>query len=166
MSDPKDGVNILRIGLRHVDLAEFVRQDDLLWRAPILATLDEATRSQLLGLGRVRSMDAASALVAEGDLPEAVYFVLTGSIVLATAGGAIDLATLGKGDVFGLAALFSDAVRPSAAAAEEGARVALLPSEAMGRLVRSVPELGKLLATIAQERRARANECAEFFDMW
>lgn len=166
MSDPKDGVNILRIGLRQVDLAEFVRQDELLWRAPVLACLSEATRLELLGQGRVRSLRKAEVLIAEAERPEAICMVLTGSVVLATSGGAMDLAMLGKGDVFGLAALFNDAVRPSAAAAEDGTRVAILPAETLVQLVRSVPELGKLLASLAKERRARASECAEFFDMW
>lgn len=166
MSEPKDCVNILRIGLRQVDLPEFVRQDDLLWRAPILATLAEATRLELLGQAHVRSVDAGGSLLAEGVRPQAVHFVLTGSIVLSTAEGSMDLATLDKGDVFGLAALFDDAVRPAAAATEGGARVALLPAVTLTQLIRGVPELGKLLASLAKERHTRANECAEFFDMW
>lgn len=166
MGDPKDGVNILRIGLRRLDLAEFVRQDELLWRAPILATLPEATRLELLGLGRLRSLHKAEVLLPEAQRPEAVYMVLAGSIVLSTSGGAIDLATLGKGEVFGLAALFDDAVCPAAAAADDETRIAVLPAETLVELGRSVPELGKLLVSLAKERRARASECAEFFDMW
>ncbi len=166
MTDPKDGVNILRIGLRHVDLPEFVREDDLLWRAPVLATLAEATRLDLMGRAHVRSVDAGGTLLEEGQRPEAVHFILTGSVVLATAQGSMDLATLAKGDVYGLAALFDDAVRPAATATEGGARVALLPAAVLVQLVRDVPDLGRLLAALAKERHTRANECAEFFDMW
>ncbi len=166
MDSPSDGVELLRIGLRQVGLYEFVQQDELLWRAPLLAALDAAERERLLTTGRVRGVGSDDLLLAEQAVADALYFLLEGSVVLAADGGSIDLATLTKGDFFGLSAVFDNAVRPAAHAAEGGARVALLPAAHLTSLVQSHPALGRLLARTAKERHTRYAECQSFMDMW
>ena len=141
MSNPPFGIGILRIGLRHVGLLEFVQQDDLLWRSPLLACLDEAARTELVGRAKVRSVENGEEILAEDAQPAAVHFLVEGSVVLSTAGGSIDLATLSKGDFFGLGAVFPEA--PQAAATAAGG-----------------------IARVAKERRDRSHECSDFLDRW
>ncbi len=166
MADSRKGTELLRIGLRQVSVLEFVRRDDLLWRSPFLATLGEAVREELLRSARVRVVDEGAVLLEEDAKPDELHFVLRGSVVLAAGGGDIDLATLAKGDFFGLAAVVRDAVRPSAVAAEGGARVALLPGAMVESLARSAPAMGEVLAAVARQRRDRLRECSDFLDMW
>jgi CRP-like cAMP-binding protein len=166
MSESNDGIHILRIDLRHVGVKEFVRQDELLWRAPLLAALSESERDGLLDEATVRIAESGERILSEQEPAAAIHFVLDGSVVLSTGGGSIDLASLGKGDFFGLSSVFSDAVRCTASAPEGGARLALLPAGRLGQLAQSLPALGQLLAKTAQQRRDRARECSEFFDMW
>jgi CRP-like cAMP-binding protein len=166
MDSSADGVELLRIGLRQVGLYEFVQQDELLWRAPLLAALDAAERERLLTAGRVRGVASGEVLLAEDAVADALYFLLEGSVVLAADGGSIDLATLTKGDFFGLSAVIRDAVRPAVQAPEGGARLALLPAADLTRLARSHPALGRLLARTAEERHTRYAECQSFMDLW
>ncbi len=166
MSDPPSGIGILRIGLRHVGLLEFVQQDDLLWRAPLLACLDEATRTELVGRAKARSVESGKEILAEDAQPAALHFLIEGSVVLSTGGGSIDLATLSKGDFFGLGAVFPEALQAAATAAAGIARMALLPPDPIVRLARAVPSFGRLLARAAKERRDRSKECSDFLDRW
>lgn len=166
MPECKNGVGLLRIDLHQVGLVEFVRRDDLLWRAPLLATLAESVREEFLGQATVSSASPGQSLLEPEAAPEQLFFVLDGSVVLSIGEGGIGLATLGKGDFFGLGAVFRDAVRCSATAAEGGARVALFQAERVAQLARAVPAFGQVLANIAKQRRDRSNECSEFFDMW
>ncbi len=166
MDSPTDGVELLRIGLRQVGLYEFVQQDELLWRAPLLAALDEVERERLLTAGRVRGVGGGELLLAEAAVADALYLLLDGHVVLAADGGAIDLAVLTKGDFFGLSAVFGNAARPAAQAAEGGARVALLPAAELTRLAQRHSALGRLLARTAKQRHARYSECQSFLDLW
>jgi CRP-like cAMP-binding protein len=166
MPDDPPSVAMLRIDLAQVELVDYVQKDELLWRAPLLNCFDEADRLELLRQSSVRSAEGGQTLMEEDTTPAGLHLVLDGSVVLATGGGSIDLATLGKCDFFGLGALFPDAVRPAAIAASEGARTALMPSDFFIQRVRSVAALGQLLAKVAKERLERSRECSDFLDMW
>jgi CRP-like cAMP-binding protein len=166
MPDDPPNIAMLRIDLAKVELADFVQKDELLWRAPLLNCFGEVDRLELLRQSSVCSAEGGQTLIEEDTTPAGLHLVLDGSLVLATNAGSIDLATLGKGDFFGLGALFPEAVRPAAIAASEGVRTALMPPAFFIQRVRSVAALGKLLAKVAKERLERSRECSEFLDMW
>jgi CRP-like cAMP-binding protein len=160
-----DAVQVLRIGLRQVEVAEFVREDASLWGSALLAPLSPTQREALLR--------TAHAQVARADEPilacrpaSALYLVLGGGVVLSTGADGAGLTTLGKGDFFGLSSVVDDAPALAATADHSGARLAVLPAEAVRALAAEVAELGRLLADSARHRRQLASACSEFLDRW
>src|SRR5258708_40030152 len=70
---------------------------------PILAQLDDAHLQQLTDLGRIYSTDANTPIFREGDPPDRMYVILSGSVRIHKRledGSEIKLSVLHEGDVF------------------------------------------------------------------
>lgn len=165
MGDEGEKASILRIGITQVKLGEYVERDDLLRRSALFKQISDTERQVLLRQSRARAFKPGEIVLQEALPAKDLYFVLDGAIRLSIQAGITELATLTKGDVFGLSAVESSAIRPQATA-EGDARVALLPAEQVQVLMQTTPRLGGYLCELASERRKLAEDGASFFDRW
>ncbi|HOX47404.1 MAG TPA: cyclic nucleotide-binding domain-containing protein [Myxococcota bacterium] len=160
-----DSVQVLRIGLRQVEVAEYVREDASLWTSPLLAPLRPEQREALLRGAHAR-VAAADEPILTAQQTSALYLILGGAVVLSTGADGAGLTTLGKGDFFGLSGVLDGAPALAAAADHAGARLAVLPAASVRALAAEVAELHRLLVDTARRRQALASACADFLDRW
>jgi signal-transduction protein with cAMP-binding, CBS, and nucleotidyltransferase domain len=165
VGDEGEKASVLRIGITQVKLGEYVEQDDLLRRSALFKKISDTERQVLLHQSKARALKSGEIVLQEALPAKGLYFVLDGAVRLSMQAGITELVTLTKGDVFGLSAVESSAIRPQATA-EGDARVALLPAEQVQVLMQTTPRLGDYLRTLASERRKLAEDGASFFDRW
>jgi len=165
VADQGEKASVLRIGITQVKLGEYIEGDDLLRRSALFKTISDNERQDLLRQSKARTLKPGEVLLQEAVPARHLCFVLDGSIQLSVQGGMTELITLGKGDVFGLSAVESSAIRPQATA-EGDARVALLPADQVQVLMQTTPRLAQYLRGLVSERRKLAEDGASFFDRW
>ena len=165
MADDGEKASILRIGITQVKLGEYVEADELLRRSALFKLISDSERQALLRQSKARTLKPDEILLQEAVPAKNLCFVLDGSIRLFMQGGMNELVTLSKGDVFGLSAVESSAIRPQAKA-DGDTRVALLPADQVQVLMQTAPLLGAYLCELAAERRKLAEDGASFFDRW
>lgn len=165
MSDEGEKASILRIGLTHIKLSEYVEGDDLLRRSPLFKCITDKERQVLLRTARARTFRSGGALLEEGLPAKSLYFLLDGVVRLSMQGGMAEIVALSKGDVFGLSAVEPAAIRPQATA-DGDTRVALLPADQVQVLMQTTPQLGDFLRELSAKRRELAEDGANFFDRW
>jgi signal-transduction protein with cAMP-binding, CBS, and nucleotidyltransferase domain len=161
----REKASVLRIGITRLKLAEYVEGDDLLRRSTLFRHISDDERRALLSRSRTRVIRSGEVFLEEAVPAKSLCLVLDGTVRLSMQGGMSELATLQKGDVFGLSAVESSAIRPQAAA-EGDARVALLDTDQIQSLIQTAPRLGGYLGELAAERRKLAEDGASFFDRW
>ncbi len=157
--------SVLRIGITQVKLAEYVEGDDLLRLSTLFRYISDDERRHLLSRSKARIVKSGEVFLEEAVPARNLCLVLDGTVRLSMQGGMSELATLQKGDVFGLSAVESSAIRPQAAA-EGDARVVLLDTDQIRLLIQTAPRLGAYLGELAAERRKLAEDGASFFDRW
>ena len=96
----------------------------------------------------------------EGDMDNAIYIVQTGKIRLVTTlpnGREIEIAAVGPGEAFGIAALADDQVMPRYATATADGRTSILQIDRT-RLIKAIYDDATLIFSIfkAMSRRARS----------
>jgi signal-transduction protein with cAMP-binding, CBS, and nucleotidyltransferase domain len=158
-------LEILRIGLNQVSLLEYVKKDDFLWRCPLLAAISEDDREELLNNSKALTVEAKTQIYSEEDPPKQVHLILDGSVSLSCSHESIDVLSLGKSDFFGLEAVLTQ-VKLSATSNESGAKMALLPSSQLGRLMRESAPLDALLRNTCTKRKNHIQDCTAFLDRW
>jgi len=119
----------------------------------------------MLKSGLVRTAKDKEILLEQKPATE-IFMLLDGSVILSVQDGTIDLATLTKGDFFGLTSVFKNAPMIQASAGPGGARVATFTGSEVSTLATANEDFGKNLAFLAKERSIRARECADFMDKW
>jgi CRP-like cAMP-binding protein len=142
-----------------------VEEDDLLRRSTLFRCVSDKERQLLLSQSKARVIKPGEVFLEEAMPAKGIYFVLEGTVRLSMQDGMAELITLGKGDVFGLSAVESSAIRPQATA-EGDTRVVLLPAEQIQVLMQTTPRLGDFFRELAAERRKLAEDGASFFDRW
>ena len=155
--------SILRIGLKHVDVVEYCRQDELLWRSTLLTPLGDDEKAQLLVGARVRGLNPGEQLDS-ADSSGYLALVLEGSLVLA-ADDLTDLGTLGQGDFFNLSSVIDDAVSVTATA-DNKVKLALLPAAHVRRLLDARPVFAEVIGDLASARKKTAEDGADFLNRW
>jgi CRP-like cAMP-binding protein len=165
VGDEGEKASVLRIGITQMKLGEYVEQDDLLRRSAFFKHISDSERQALLRRSKARILKPGEVLLQEATSAKNLYFILEGSIRLSAQGGMTELVTLGKGDVCGLSAVESSAIRPQVTA-DGDARVAVLPADQVQVLMQTTPRLGDYLHELASERRKLAEDGASFFDRW
>ncbi len=158
-------VQILRIDLQKIDLLQYVKKDELLWKSLFFTGLDESTKISLLASGHVRTAKDKEVIFRQAPTRE-IFMILDGSIVLSINEGTIDLMTLSKGDFFGLTSVFKNAPLVQATAVSNETRMAIFPGDMVTSLAASNEPFGRNLAHHAKNRSIRARECADFMDKW
>jgi CRP/FNR family cyclic AMP-dependent transcriptional regulator len=78
-------------------------------RSGILAFMDDESRHQLSGYGKMVTTTPGQVLIKEGEINTNLYIVLYGSFKITTQadGAAVDLDTVGPGDCLGEVAIFN-----------------------------------------------------------
>lgn len=165
MTREGEKASVLRIGITQVKLGEYVEADDLLRRSGLFRCISDRQRRVLLSRSRTRTLKPGEVLLEEAMPAKSLCLVLDGSVRLSMQGGMAELATLTKGDAFGLSAVVDSAIRPQVVA-EGDTRVALLPADQVQALMQATPRLGGYISELAAERRKLAEDGASFFDRW
>jgi CRP-like cAMP-binding protein len=165
MAQEQCGTPVVKIGLKHVELRDFVLQDELLFKSDLFRMLTQGEIGRLLCQGQVRSVRVGQRLLSDGKRSKGLLFILKGSVQLWTGDGQVSLQLLGKGDFFGTAAVVETDLRPGATAAED-TQLALLPSPGLRALMAAHPDLEKLIRQKTRERERRAEELAGFLNRW
>lgn len=165
MSDEQESVSILRIGLRQVGIRQYVEQDELLHRCPLLRPLSRDERDDLLRGARAMTARRSHIILREGQTSDALWLVLDGAVSLAIDDGVTDLGMLGKGDFFGIAAVDAQAARPRARAESDVHLAGLHPGK-IGLLRQLVPQLARVIASACGTRKKLADAGADFMDRW
>lgn len=137
----------------------------LLRRQPILAALPTATLEGLARQGDVMAVGAAAILVRQGAASDAAYLLLSGEadVFVETAYGAVTLAPLSAGALFGEIGVFADLPRTATVRARSAVQVLRITRDAMLDLGRRNPDL--LLSVIGQlgQRTATVNRAIGFY---
>lgn len=112
-------------------------------RCPALSGLSETALTLLCQEMQVRDLGKAELLYEQGDHPEALYFILEGTVELFLPWGDEDLLLVNVevGELFGEAEYFENSPRTASARTTEGARLLVLPMGRLPHLFEAFPEL-------------------------
>jgi glutaminase len=122
-------------------------------RFDLLTGLDDAELAAIELAVKVRTVEAGTTVIREGEVADEMYFLLSGRISVllpldVTAGGrSRRLATLGPGVAFGEMALLDEATRSADVVCDERSTIASLSLEALTQLEASYPAIGRTVHT-------------------
>lgn len=123
---------------------------------PLLRSLTDADRQELLALGRRRRFARNEVVCHEGDPADSLHLVVAGHLSIRISLASGDTATinvLGPGSSFGeLALLRADGARTATVTALEAAETVAVPASAFQQLCRRQPEVQRMLSVILGER--------------
>ncbi|HET9626640.1 MAG TPA: cyclic nucleotide-binding domain-containing protein [Kofleriaceae bacterium] len=139
----------------------------LLDRHPLLAHLPPAQLARIARAGEIESYSAGEPIVAEGNLGDALFLILSGQTAVHHAGKTF--ATLAAGDLFGEMSLVEPVPRSASVTAMAPTFVFRLPHEAMRALLADDAEAAYVLLTqivkILSDRLRKANQMLSSVDM-
>jgi hypothetical protein len=127
-----------------------------------LSIFSDLTTRQLSELAEVVKWEHARSgqvVVAEGDVGEAMYFVLSGAAEVRSSDGRL-LARLGAGDVFGEMALFEGDTRSATVVATEKVRLGRVDRADFEELVDEVPGIALAICRVLSRRVRTLNAAA------
>jgi glutaminase len=122
-------------------------------RFDLLTGLDDAELAAIELAVKVRTVEAGTTVIREGEVADEMYFLLAGRISVllpldVTAGRrSRRLATLGPGVAFGEMALLDEATRSADVVCDERSTIASLSLEALTQLEASYPAIGRTVHT-------------------
>jgi CRP/FNR family transcriptional activator FtrB len=122
---------------------EFVRQ------VPLLAELPEPAFAALLRRALLQSLPRTTVLCEQGETPEYLHIVLSGSVTLvgrSTAGDETVVDFFGPGDVLIAPAVMLDAPYLASARVVNDARIAFIPADDVRQAMATVPAFNQALA--------------------
>ncbi len=122
---------------------------------PLFSTLEPARLRKLLGRMQLRELDSGSQVVREGDEGREAFVVARGVLnVVREQGnaGALLLATLGPGAIFGEMALVSQAPRAASVVAVEPVQLLSIARSALEELAHEDPAIGRELGRFCYGR--------------
>ncbi len=141
--------------------ADATGADHLLTRVPLFEGLGRVQLARLAAQLDLVEVDDGAAVVRQGEPGDTLYVVAGGAFgVYATAPGqegAVRLATLTAGDVFGEMALFTEEQRSATVCAEGGGRVLSLPRNRFLELLRREPAMFLTVAVTLSRRLLATN---------
>ncbi|MBL8602736.1 MAG: cyclic nucleotide-binding domain-containing protein [Myxococcales bacterium] len=139
-------------------LERFMRQrllDHLMRTHPLFEPFDPTQRVQLASRFEVVSSVAGAMLIREGDPARGLWVILSGGVAVSRVGpeGAVTLAELGPGEIFGEMSLLDRAPTNATVTTLAPSTLLLLPETIFHRLVGGVPELRGYFEELAEARR-------------
>lgn len=124
---------------------------------PLLSSLPEPVRQEVIRRGQKRSYGPGQIISLEGEPPEAVYFVLRGRVKiykLSPEGRAQVLTQLKSGDIFNLVPALDEGPNPATAEALDQVTLYLFPRQSFIQMVKKHPDLAwVILENLAQRLR-------------
>lgn len=123
---------------------------------PIFADLTTRQLSELAQVVKWEHVRAGQVVVAEGDLGDAMYFVLSGTAEVRV-GADLVVDRLGAGDVFGEMALFEGDTRSATVVATQRARLGRIDSSDFEELVDDIPGIALAICRVLSRRVRAAN---------
>jgi len=137
---------------------------ELLRANPLLESLSEEQLQQLAPLTRCIRFAAGEVIVREGDPGDALFQLIEGRVKVLKNNGdapALQVATLGHGDVFGEMTLCVDEPRNATVQAIEQTVLLEVERRDLLPLITSEPDLIERLATLVNARRRRLEQLSE-----
>jgi CRP-like cAMP-binding protein len=128
---------------------------------PLLAGLTARQRAAIAARATTRRYAPGSTIVRAGDTTMALYVVLSGSVRVERAhpdAGAVHLAELGAGGVFGEMGLIDDAVRSATIVALEPTECALIPKWDFEKRLRDNPFVALAIIRVLNGRVRRLEQ--------
>jgi voltage-gated potassium channel len=160
------GLLALPTGILATGFVQEIRKYDFVvsWRlvagVPLFRRLDAVRISDIVGALKAKNVPARHAIVRRGEHADAMYFILTGEVL-------VDIhpqpKRLGPGDYFGEIALLKHAPRTATVVSKTECSLLVLGTDNFARLLRDVPELAESLNKTMSEGLAeleRANAAA------
>lgn len=147
LADPND---LLQQELRQKD-----EDHNALRRTPLFEALDQDLLEYLVEIIQVVELDKGGTLFEEGDIADAMYVVVDGSVVArahAPNHPPIDLAVLEEGEFFGEIGLLSDQPRQASVIAREQTRLLRFDRSTVGFMSDLRPEFLTILRQFLKER--------------
>ncbi len=149
------GLLALPTGILATGFVQEIRKYDFVvsWRmvadVPLFRKLDAVRVSDIVGVLKAKNVPARHAVVRRGEHADAMFFVLSGELL-------VDLhpqpKRLGPGDYFGEIALLKHAPRTATVVSETECTLLVLGVEDFERLLRDVPELSGQLHQVMAAR--------------
>ncbi len=138
-------------------LESFARErllQNLFSTAPLFRPLTHKQRLDLMRRFVAREISAGEVIVREGDVGEGIYLVLLGEVVVEKSGGrgAMEVASLGPGDVFGEISLLHDRPVTATVRARSHGTVLFLARHYFQRLLSAVPAIREYVEELGDER--------------
>ena len=154
---------------RGLDRKGAARAQELAPRVALLERLgifEGTSPQQLEALAAVveeERVAAGTVVIREGDEPDDLFAILTGSVEVHTGAGIDDhvMATLGEGDYFGEIGLLEKRPRTASVIATEDTQLYRIPGEDFLRIVNEAPRLSPTLVSIVASRLAASDPYEE-----
>jgi voltage-gated potassium channel len=151
------GMLALPTGILATGFIQEIRKYDFVvsWRmvagVPLFRRLDAVRISDIVGALKAKNVPARHAIVRRGEHADAMYFILSGEVV-------VDIHPtpkhLGPGDYFGEIALLKHGLRTATVVSDTDCSLLVLDVEDFERLLRDVPELSEQLHQVMAARLA------------
>jgi CRP-like cAMP-binding protein len=116
---------------------------------PLFAQFEAEALRLIVFSSDTRVLRPDDTIFREGDISDGGYFLVSGSVVMAT-GEREDL--VAPGSVIGEAALFAETRRPATATARETAVIRRIPRHLMRRVLSAYPGVAARVSTYLQQR--------------
>lgn len=132
---------------------------ELLRNIPLFAKI-EASKLKLLAFTSERlTYQANQVLCRQGDMGDAAYIIIEGeaAVRIATPGGDIEVARLGRGDVVGEIAILCDVPRTATVTATEKVTTLRITKELFFRLINEFPQIAIEIMRELAARLERTN---------
>ncbi|MBI4212921.1 MAG: cyclic nucleotide-binding domain-containing protein [Chloroflexi bacterium] len=155
LADPHDGQRTRALDRTGRDLARRILE---LWELPLLSGIPDAEVKALLSRASLRDVRRGTAVLRQGEQPDAIYLVVQGTAhVLITDGDAEHhVATLTQGDLFGEIALLFDTARTATVHAESALALLAVARDDCYELLSQAPTLRERVEEIARARMSES----------
>lgn len=128
---------------------DFIVTFAMVARVPLFADLDVASVSELVAILKARTVPAGAVVIRKGDRGDAMYFIASGAVDVATADNHV---RLGEGSFFGEMALLMRDRRNATVTAVRATDLLVLDAEEFHHLLERNPEIGVRVRAVAQAR--------------
>ena len=136
--------------IEEVRRRDFIVTWQLVAKVPLFARLSAARIASIAGLLRPERVETGEVVVHKGDAADRMYFVLSGELEVATAGGPV---LMGAGDYFGEMGLIERTTRSATVTARTECTLLTLMDRDFWALIETQPELeAQVRANIARRR--------------
>ncbi len=137
---------------RDIHQRDFVVTLGMVSRVPAFQHLSPVEMEGVIRMLQARRMPAGSNVVAKGEIGDAMYFILSGTVIVEMAAQEVELS---EGDFFGEMALYRDVPRNASVFCMTECRFLMLSKEDFRALQRNDASFANKVAAVIEEREQR-----------